>query len=410
MRKKLRFIYSMQFAIILLIMLGVISIIGTLIPQEMPLHWYEHRFSPRVFTLIRLFNLNDMYHTWWFTGIFALLVLNLLLCSVIRLPKIYKKSAKPYILGEKKFYTPLQLNEILSKISKLGFNNPKNKGNLIYFSRGKIGYFGSWLTHMGFLIIVICYFLGRIYGFNTQISGLPSETIEVSGTDFKVHIEDFLIDYRDDFSINQYYSYIDVSDDNNKKSMIVSVNNPAKFNDYSIYQIATGWAVMLDVEHPEQSFKRPMYERDFHFLDDNAIIRVIDILPDVISNGPLPENPKVIYQFIYNNRIESMNYVDPNQTLRWRGYDITFGIPQRYTVLEISKDPMLGGVLFGSIFLMLGLVLSFYVNPTTIVIKPLNQEGYVIHIHSQKQDLELQEKIQEIIKEGEKFNDRKAIV
>ncbi|QNO13820.1 cytochrome c biogenesis protein ResB [Alkalicella caledoniensis] len=400
----------MKTGITLLIILAVLSIIGTLIPQEMPLHWYEHRYSPRVYNMISMFNLHDMYHSLWFSALFGLLTINLFMCSIIRLPKIYNRASKPYTLG-KKFPVNFDLDGVIERFNKLGFKNIKTDGNLIYCSKGKIGYFGSWLTHVGLAVVVICYFIGRIYGFNMQISGLPSETLEVAGTNINVRIDDFLVDYREDFSINQYYSYISLSKDDETKEGIVSVNNPVKFNDYSFYQIATGWAVNMDIIHAnEDTIKRPMYERDHYFLDENSIVRTMDIQPDVINNSPFPQNPRIVYQLIHNNRVESMNFIEPGRSLRWRGHTITFSNPQRYTVLEVSKDPALVWALFGSLLLTFGLIASFYINPMTLAARPLRDGGYTIYIHCFKNSDEWEERIIKTFKEGEITDDRKNVV
>lgn len=411
--KKYRFLYSMKTGIILLVIIAVVSVIGTLIPQENPLHWYEHRYSPRMFSVIKTFDLHDMYHSIWFSVLMAALTLNLLLCSVVRLPSIYKRCSQPYSLGKRILITNMGLESIKEGFRKIGFKGTRVDGNLVYSTKGRIGYLGSWLTHVGLMAIVVFYFLGRIYGFNTQISGLPNETIEVTGTDLKVHVEDFLIDFRDDFSINQYYSYIQILDGGKKTAGTVSVNHPLSYKDYNFYQIATGWAVKMSVTNNyEKTTIRPMYQRDLHFLDEenNKIVRVLDIRPDVVNNSPLPENPIIIYQLIYNNKIESMNFVEPNRPIRWRGETIIFGSPERYTVLEVSNDPTVGGVWFGSVLLILGLFTSFYVNPQTVAAKPLHTGEYVIYAFSLKDQDDLISKLEKFITKGENLNDRKSVV
>ena len=410
----------MKTGITLLVIIALLSIIGTLIPQEMPLNWYEQRYGTRVFNLIKQFNLGHMYHSNWFSALFVLLTINLFSCSIVRLPQIYKKAMKPYTLRGRKFPVGFDLDELIIRFKRLGFHNVKSDGNLIYCTKGKIGYFGSWLTHLGMMVIVICYFAGRIYGFNTQISGLPNETLEVTGTDINVFVEDFLVDFREDFTINQYYSYIQVFKqgltpghelDNGKREGIVSVNNPVKFNEYSIYQIATGWAVQMDMtDINKNTIKRPMYERDFHHIDDNTIVRTLDIQPDVINNSPLAQHPRILYQLIYKGRVEAMYFVEPRETIRWRGHTIEFSNPQRYTVLEVVNDPTLGWVLFGSFLLTAGLIISFYVNPMSLAARPLRDGGYVLYIYSAKNKEETENHLMNKLKEGEIKHDRKNVV
>ncbi len=92
-----RFFVSTRLALVLLVLLGIGSILGTFIPQlpltGLSLEHLEPRYSPTAFALMRFFQLFDLFHSWWFSLLLSMLALNLLACSLPRiqaLPRIFK--------------------------------------------------------------------------------------------------------------------------------------------------------------------------------------------------------------------------------------------------------------------------------------------------------------------------------
>ena len=75
------FFASVKLALVLLITLAITSILGTILPQGESMAFYEQGYSPITGKLIRLFQLYDMYHSWWFQWVLLLLTVNLLVCS-----------------------------------------------------------------------------------------------------------------------------------------------------------------------------------------------------------------------------------------------------------------------------------------------------------------------------------------
>ncbi|HEY3049848.1 MAG TPA: cytochrome c biogenesis protein ResB [Polaromonas sp.] len=79
---------SMRFAISLLTVICIASIIGTVLKQAEPLGNYVNQFGPfwaRVFSLL---SLNTVYSAWWFLLILAFLVVSTSLCIARNTPKI----------------------------------------------------------------------------------------------------------------------------------------------------------------------------------------------------------------------------------------------------------------------------------------------------------------------------------
>ena len=87
---------SLKLTIFLLILLAILSIIGTLITQNATRSEYIQRYGLGLYEVLNFFNLFDMYHSWWFRAILLLLVINLITCSLHRFPGVWRQiSHKP---------------------------------------------------------------------------------------------------------------------------------------------------------------------------------------------------------------------------------------------------------------------------------------------------------------------------
>ena len=83
-------ISSMRFAISLLSLLAIASIIGTVLKQNEPLPNYVNQFGPFWFEVFGTFGLYSVYAAWWFLMILGFLVLSTSLCITRNAPKMLK--------------------------------------------------------------------------------------------------------------------------------------------------------------------------------------------------------------------------------------------------------------------------------------------------------------------------------
>src|SRR6478752_9730587 len=79
---------SMRFAIALLTIICIASIIGTVLKQHEPLGNYVNQFGPFWAELFMAIRLNTVYSAWWFLLILAFLVTSTSLCIARNTPKI----------------------------------------------------------------------------------------------------------------------------------------------------------------------------------------------------------------------------------------------------------------------------------------------------------------------------------
>ncbi|WP_250866099.1 cytochrome c biogenesis protein ResB [Caballeronia sp. INSB1] len=79
---------SMRFAIALLVILAIASIIGTVLTQEDPYPNYVNQFGPFWADIFRGLSLYNVYSAWWFMLILIFLVISVSLCVVRNSPKM----------------------------------------------------------------------------------------------------------------------------------------------------------------------------------------------------------------------------------------------------------------------------------------------------------------------------------
>ena len=81
---------SIKLTVFLFIILGLVSIIGTVIEQGAEPSKYAQIYSEETIRLFNALGLFDMYHTFWFFTLLLLLVLNLTVCTIERLPRVWR--------------------------------------------------------------------------------------------------------------------------------------------------------------------------------------------------------------------------------------------------------------------------------------------------------------------------------
>lgn len=406
----------MKFGIILLLVIGVSSIGGTVIPQNNPLAFYKREYNPIVFFLISTLSLHMVYTSWWFITMMSVLVINLTLCSVIRFPTIIRQffkvpelerelERKTYLI-KREFSKEVDVNKLFKK---LGFYRIKKqeseKGNYYYGFKNRFGYLGSWLSHVGLLIIIVSYMFGKATGFDTYIYGVAGTSKAIEGTPYIIKIEDFSIDFREDHSVNQYISEITLIDNTGKvvkDTGELSVNNPYRADDFSIYQNGTGWAVdMTLMRNGEVIANRILYQNEIHVDDNQKIaLQFTNFYPDLVRNNdmpatksPYPNNPALLYTLFYEGQRADMNVVEVGDEVTWEEYTFTISNPRNFTLLQIVSDPGIQGAKVGGLVLLHGIMFSFYFHPKQLKALKKNDGGTIIWGDTNKDQELFREKI-----------------
>ncbi|WDD96084.1 cytochrome c biogenesis protein ResB [Burkholderia sp. FERM BP-3421] len=162
---------SMRFAIALLVVLSIASIIGTVLTQDDPYPNYVNQFGPFWADIFRSLGLYNVYSAWWFMLILIFLVVSISLCVIRNAPKMladvkswkdkvregslraFHHKAEYAVHGER-----AQVAQTLAGfVRKAGYQHVVRESDgatLIAAKRGALTKFGYISAHLA--IVVIC--------------------------------------------------------------------------------------------------------------------------------------------------------------------------------------------------------------------------------------------------------------
>ena len=108
--KTWRTIASIQTGVVLLILVVILSAVGTIVlqrpvtePDEM-----QNAYSPQALRILDSVGLTDVFHSWWFLGLVALVSLSIVAASVDRFPNSWRYFSRPYKYPDESFRRALR--------------------------------------------------------------------------------------------------------------------------------------------------------------------------------------------------------------------------------------------------------------------------------------------------------------
>ena len=173
-RHAIETISSMRFAISLLVILAIASIIGTVLTQEDPYPNYVNQFGPFWADIFRGLSLYNVYSAWWFLLILMFLVVSVSLCVIRNGPKMiadmkswkdrvregslrafHHKGEFPQVPGSRA-ETAANLQRLAGKMGyKFVTRETESGATLIAAKRGALTKIGYISAHLAFVIICI---------------------------------------------------------------------------------------------------------------------------------------------------------------------------------------------------------------------------------------------------------------
>lgn len=410
MKRFIKFFTSIKLAIVLLIILAIISILGTFIPQGRSLEEYVARYGRLSGPFIRL-ELTGLYHSVWYLGLLGLFALNIIICTLTRLTPKLRRALKPQLTTDAKSLSALKTNarfkrsaplaDVQSELTKLlaaahyKVKAAAQPSRISILARKRIGgIFGSDVVHVGLLIILAGGIVSGVGSIRDNLSLNVGDVKPVPKAEFEVRLDKFTTEYYPDRSVKAWKSDLTVLEQ--KKPVLtrtISVNHPLTYKGYSFYQTSYGWnwdspAVEIWAKSKnDPTFLRKMTLKvgERALLEDKAqtTIAVQKFLPDFVlgeANQPenrslQPNNPaaliegfrgteKVFSGWIFSNFPEFDQIHAANDKDKEKETDLAFELKSfeagQYSVLEAAKDPGAILIWIGCALLMAGLGLAFY--------------------------------------------------
>ena len=152
-----KFLRSMRFGIGLLIVIALLSVVGTVIPQGKSPDWYAAAY-PRFHSLFLTLGFHHLYQSWYYVALLALLSLNLTLCTVTRLRFLLRTGKEEAVhaarLPVMQQLSPQQTDAVRRYLRERHCVEREIEG-VSMFSKFRFGRYGSFLTHLGILLTVL---------------------------------------------------------------------------------------------------------------------------------------------------------------------------------------------------------------------------------------------------------------
>ena len=411
----LEFFSSTRLTIILLIALGVFSIIGTVVIQK---GTEEELHIPQVYSAVTIrafetLGFFDIYHSGLYMGVLLLLSANLVVCTIRRLPidlarrKNMLRVPIPRHIEKMPGLQKLEWRRdrgdpgatVERVLSKEGYCIRKGDGAYWVASKGELGRFGFYITHLGFLIILAGGLISGLISVEGMLWLVPNEEVSVFTTyqnqeiplNFKVKCNSFDISRYENGMVKEYRSHLQVTlKDGVKKQETLIVNHPLSYEGFRLYQAsyqsfgaASGEFTMRLDDGLQQDFTLA-FPGEYRIKDmsgRDVIIRCEAFEPDFVRdekgqpgtrsmdlNNPaalltvaMPDKEAVsLWLFLRFPEFHGTP-ADAGFELQFKDVNAAFA-----TGIQVSNDPGSPLIWIGSIVMIIGLVVSFFVSPHRI--------------------------------------------
>lgn len=342
----LRFLGGYRLTLSLFVLLGLFSAIGSFIPQGDEAPKIAELYGDRAFHWAQLLGADDVYRSAWFILVLALMALNLILVTWLRVPHVWKIARAtdatllrdplvPKTAFQATWETALPPLEALeaaryalqSEFPQLAFQEGPSKRVLIG-ERHRLSLWAAHIVHVGLLLLLFAGAVKVLAGSNRYFSikegessevlrekvrfGFWMEALQLPGLDFALKLprlyehvkvkEDFKLAL-DKFDV-QYYENSAApklfrSDvrilrgDKTERAASIEVNDPLEVDGTLIFQSSWGYdglySAHFELDLPGQSDRLDViapYQKRTPLLNTGWEVEVTDFYPDATMAGP----------------------------------------------------------------------------------------------------------------------------
>jgi len=400
-----RFCCSLRLTLANLLLLFCGMIAGTFVnPQNDSLANIERAFAGHEWTLraYRWFELYDLFHSWWFTTLLLSLALNLIACSLERLPRIwflvrYPQRRLDHVVGLR-FKVPLTsnrltLDDVAETLQRRRYRVVVEDG-FLFAERGRYARFGVWVVHLSLLLILGGGVYGRLTAFEgtaqvPQNGGITSGFIQRNpdGSEFKHRLVDesgrpFLVQCND-FRLKEFApgrpkafeSDLMVHEDlgagepgRELTRATITVNHPLRYGGLTFYQasyaqLEEGQRARIVLRDRATGKAREMMVAAGESIDaaDGLSYQLVTYNPDFAGLGPAVQvmrsedgRSSSFWVFAKDAGFDGRNRADR--------FAFSFDrlAPLYATGLQIARDPSTPIVYLGCFLLFAGIGIAFY--------------------------------------------------
>lgn len=389
------FFASVKLALFTLFVLAVASIIGTIVPQKEETARYIELYGENVARFFQLLDIQDMYNSWWFVSLLILFSLNLIVCTIERLPHIWKVVVQDNLAtstadrlqkmaGRRIFLSPVaaaqagaQVRQLLDGAGWKVSQADKEGGTMFFSQKGAWTRLGVIVVHVSILVIFAGALIGSFFGYKASVlipeGGSTSQVYESNSEHtpiplgFTVRCDDFQLTYYDTGMPKEYRSDLMVLKNEQEvlhKSIVV--NDPLQYAGLTFYQSSYqpvqgqfSVEILNETSKAGQKFIiAPRQENKWQ--EEKVSFGITDIAgPDMMQ--------RYQYKIWFSDGKASPSefWINEGGSARIKRPDATYALtakPRFATGLQVVKDPGVWTVYSGCIMMIIGLVIIFFMS------------------------------------------------
>jgi cytochrome c biogenesis protein len=412
-RQLWKFLASLQLTVFLLLSLAATSIVGTLIPQNETPSAYFETFGGFLYRLFSVLDIFDMYHSWWFQFLILLLAINVLVCSLDRLPGVWKIAfvkVPPFNIDRFKqmatkevFSTAIPFDQLSQQAeafisNKFGYyRSERVKNGVCFFAeKGRWSRLGVYIVHLSVILLLCGGLIGSLFGFEGFANIAEGETVqtirlrnsgEVKTLPFGIRCDAFSVSFYETGAPKEFRSDLVLLEDGQevaRKNIIV--NDPLRYKGINMFQSSYG---RLPSEEVTLSFTSSLsgmaYDQKvkigqrIDLPEGMGSFTLIRFLPSADFRGQ-----RIGEAFLGQLITETGQKVDILLPLKFPSFDkmrkgqvhvaISTYDERYYTGLQITKDPGVWVVYSGFILMILGCFVTFFLSHQRLSLE-LRQRG-----------------------------------
>ncbi len=435
-----KFFTSVRLTVVLLLSLAVTSIIGTVIPQSGTASEYFQKYGEIWYKILSffdsIFDIFDMYHSWWFQILVLLLTINIIICSIDRIKttlKIVFIKVPPFNVSKfrrleykKEFSvsgTPDELKKIYKPpISKsFGYSRIEQTDNgfCLFAEKWRWTRIGVYIVHLSIILMLVGSLIGSIFGFEGYVNIPEGETVkkinlrnttETHFLDFEIKCEDFSVSFYDSGAPKEFRSSLVIIENGKpvlKKDIIV--NDPLRFKGINIFQSSYGTLAPKEVT---LSFTNRATGMEYR---KKAVVNKPVEIPEGMGTFLIKDYSNSA-DFRGHNIGEAFRGIltrktgDPINILlplrfpsfdKMRKGDVVIAVASRdhsyFTGLQVTKDPGVWVVYSGFILMIIGCFITFFMSHQRFCIEVTGKKNHsmvMVAGTSNKNKIGIQRKIE----------------
>ncbi len=398
------FFCSLKLTLFLLISLALTSIIGTVLPQGVLPPEYVARISPTKLQIYSRLGFFDMYHSWWFITLLYVFSLNLVCCSIKRLPHVFKFISEPnLVLGEgQRNSFPLKnelsfsgsiekgkerLTEFLGKEFAAPVVTEHNGEYHLFAQKTAWCRLGVYVVHFSILVIFIGAIIGSLAGYKgfvtivegTSVNAFERQNGQQMPLGFEVLCEKFNVDFYSTGAPKEFRSILTVLENGKPvpgySQVKVIVNTPMTYKGITFYQSSYGQAnegsdhfITVSAKNGGTVEKIAVRENVAVTLKDGTSFKLLEATQEVRQFAPgfsgpaarIEVTPKGVAPQTF---ISFKNFPEVNAQ---RGDALIFSYEgtnaRMYTGLQVAKDPGVWVVWLGCALMVIGISVAFFMS------------------------------------------------